>query len=100
MDFLRQQNKRNAGDTYRRGCRHFRRGQAWCGLSGARYRSDCIGTSIRQGALSVVQLEILPKPPEKENQTADLAELANKLRTRRRMMKASNTVTGAPTPKA
>ena len=29
--------------------------------------SDCVGTSIRQGAISVTQLEILPKPPEGSN---------------------------------
>jgi glutamate synthase (NADPH/NADH) small chain len=29
--------------------------------------SDCVGTSIRQGALSVTQLEILPQPPEGAN---------------------------------
>ena len=26
--------------------------------------SDCVGTSIRQGAISVTQLEILPRPPD------------------------------------
>jgi glutamate synthase (NADPH/NADH) small chain len=36
-------------------------------IGGGDTGSDCIGTSIRQGAKSVTQLEIMPKPPEKEN---------------------------------
>ena len=45
-------------------------------IGGGDTGSDCIGTSIRQGALSVTQLEIMPMPPEKENKPLDLAELA------------------------
>ena len=36
-------------------------------IGGGDTGSDCIGTSNRQGAASVTQLEILPKPPEQEN---------------------------------
>ena len=36
-------------------------------IGGGDTGSDCIGTSFRQGALSVTQLEIMPMPPEKEN---------------------------------
>lgn len=36
-------------------------------IGGGDTGSDCVGTSIRQGAMSVTQIEILPKPPEKEN---------------------------------
>ena len=36
-------------------------------IGGGDTGSDCIGTSFRQGALSVTQLEIMPEPPEKEN---------------------------------
>ena len=43
--------------------------------------SDCIGTSIRQGALSVTQLEIMPEPPEKENKLLTWPEWPLKLRT-------------------
>ena len=35
-------------------------------IGGGDTGSDCIGTSIRQGALSVTQLEIMPEPPQKE----------------------------------
>ncbi len=45
-------------------------------IGGGDTGSDCIGTSFRQGALSVTQLEIMPKPPEQRKQAADLAQLA------------------------
>ena len=38
--------------------------------------SDCVGTSIRQGAISVTQLEILPKPPDSEQRRDPLAAMA------------------------
>jgi glutamate synthase (NADPH) small chain len=43
--------------------------------------SDCIGTSIRQGAKSVTQLEILPKPPEKPDKGLTWPYWPNRLRT-------------------
>jgi glutamate synthase (NADPH/NADH) small chain len=43
--------------------------------------SDCIGTSIRQGASSVTQLEILPKPPEKEDKEMTWPNWPQKMRT-------------------
>ncbi|MBT5455026.1 MAG: FAD-dependent oxidoreductase, partial [Rhodospirillaceae bacterium] len=42
---------------------------------------DCIGTSIRQGAASVVQLEIMPRPPEKENKALTWPDWPLKFRT-------------------
>src|SRR4029079_11919391 len=42
---------------------------------------DCIGTSIRQGALSVTQLEIMPEPPERENKLLTWPDWPLKLRT-------------------
>ena len=45
-------------------------------IGGGDTGSDCVGTSNRQRAASVTQLEIMPKPPEQENKDADLAELA------------------------
>ncbi|RKZ54637.1 MAG: glutamate synthase [Candidatus Parabeggiatoa sp. nov. 3] len=50
-------------------------------LGGGDTGSDCIGTSIRQGAISVTQLEILPKPPEKEDKQLTWPNWPNKLRT-------------------
>ena len=49
-------------------------------IGGGDTGSDCIGTSIRQGALSVTQLEIMPKPPEKENKMTSWPEWPIKLR--------------------
>ncbi|MGL5734321.1 MAG: FAD-dependent oxidoreductase, partial [Beijerinckiaceae bacterium] len=50
-------------------------------IGGGDTGSDCIGTSIRQGALSVTQLEIMPKPPEKENKPLSWPNWPLKLRT-------------------
>ncbi|HAI68812.1 MAG TPA: glutamate synthase [Gammaproteobacteria bacterium] len=50
-------------------------------IGGGDTGSDCIGTSIRQGAISVTQLEILPKPPEKEDKQNTWPNWPNKLRT-------------------
>ena len=81
MDFLRQQNKRNAGDTIAEDVAISAAGKHVVVIGGGDTGSDCIGTSIRQGALSVVQLEILPKPPEKENKLTTWPNWPNKLRT-------------------
>ena len=50
-------------------------------IGGGDTGSDCIGTSFRQGAKSVVQLEIMPKPPEKENKGLSWPNWPLKLRT-------------------
>ncbi len=81
MDFLRQQNKRNAGDSIAEDVVISAAGKHVVVIGGGDTGSDCIGTSIRQGALSVVQLEILPKPPEKENKLTTWPNWPNKLRT-------------------
>jgi glutamate synthase (NADPH) small chain len=81
MDFLRQQNKRNAGDTITDNITISAKGKNVVVVGGGDTGSDCIGTSIRQGAKSVVQIEILPKPPEKENKMMTWPLWPNKLRT-------------------
>lgn len=81
MDFLRQQNKRNAGDTVADDITISAKGKNVVVIGGGDTGSDCIGTSIRQGAASVVQIEILPKPPEKENKLLTWPLWPNKLRT-------------------
>ena len=50
-------------------------------IGGGDTGSDCIGTSIRQGALSVTQLEIMPEPPEKENKGLSWPHWPLKMRT-------------------
>ena len=81
MDFLPQQNKRNAGDTIDPAISLTAKDKHVIVIGGGDTGSDCIGTSFRQGALSVTQLEILPKPPEKENKGLTWPDWPNKLRT-------------------
>ena len=81
MTFLPQQNKRNAGDTIPADVSLTARGKHVIVIGGGDTGSDCIGTSFRQGALSVTQLEIMPKPPEKENKSLIWPDWPNKLRT-------------------
>ena len=50
-------------------------------IGGGDTGSDCIGTSVRQGAKSIVQLEILPQPPVHENKALTWPDWPLKLRT-------------------
>ncbi len=50
-------------------------------IGGGDTGSDCIGTSTRYGAASVTQIEIMPRPPEKENKELTWPEWPNKMRT-------------------
>ena len=67
MDFLAQNNKRVAGDTIPADQVITAKGKHVVVIGGGDTGSDCIGTSIRMGAKSVTQLEIMPRPPESEN---------------------------------
>ncbi len=64
MDFLRQSNKRVAGDEIPAGTEILATGKDVVVIGGGDTGSDCVGTSIRQGATSVTQIEIMPRPPE------------------------------------
>ncbi len=64
MEFLTQQNKLNAGDPPPPGDRISAEGKHVVVIGGGDTGSDCIGTSRRQGASSITQIELLPKPPE------------------------------------
>ena len=84
MDFLPQQNKRNAGDSEERAAPHgtiSADGKHVVVIGGGDTGSDCIGTSVRQGAASIMQLEILPMPPERENKALTWPDWPLKLRT-------------------
>ncbi|MBI1194462.1 MAG: glutamate synthase small subunit [Gammaproteobacteria bacterium] len=81
MDFLRQQNRRVAGDQVADDEAILATGKHVIVIGGGDTGSDCIGTSIRQGAASVTQLEILPRPPEKENKGLTWPNWPNKFRT-------------------
>jgi glutamate synthase (NADPH/NADH) small chain len=84
MDFLTQQNKRVAGDSEEKAAPTgalSARGKHVVVIGGGDTGSDCIGTSNRHGALSVTQLEILAKPPVKENKHLVWPDWPLKLRT-------------------
>jgi glutamate synthase (NADPH/NADH) small chain len=84
MDFLPQQNKRCAGDSEERAAPHgtiTAAGKHVVVIGGGDTGSDCIGTSARQGASSITQLEILPQPPERENKALTWPDWPSKLRT-------------------
>ena len=81
MDFLSQSNKRVAGDSIPDAETILATGLDVVVIGGGDTGSDCIGTSNRQGAKSVSQLEIMPMPPEKENKALTWPNWPNKLRT-------------------
>lgn len=64
MDFLTQQNRVVAGKHIKAKDRISAGGKNVLVIGGGDTGSDCVGTSIRQGAKSVTQIEILPKPPK------------------------------------
>jgi glutamate synthase (NADPH/NADH) small chain len=62
MDFLVQQNRRVAGETIDDAAAILATGKRVVVIGGGDTGSDCVGTSLRQGAISVTQLELMPKP--------------------------------------
>ena len=81
MEFLPQQNKRVAGDVIADDVSLLATAKDVIVIGGGDTGSDCIGTSKRHGADSITQLEIMPKPPEKENKALTWPNWPNKLRT-------------------
>ena len=81
MDFLPQQNRRVSKEAPIDNQPILAGGKHVVVIGGGDTGSDCIGTSIRQGALSVTQLEIMPKPPEKEDKSLSWPNWPLKLRT-------------------
>ena len=84
MEFLTQQNKRVAGDDELRAAPRgtlTATGKHIIVIGGGDTGSDCVGTSNRQGAASVTQIEIMPKPPEKEDKALSWPNWPLKLRT-------------------
>ena len=80
MDYLVQQNRRVAGldpgpDPVHAAGKHV------VVIGGGDTGSDCIGTANRQGAASVTQLEILPRPPAREDKGLTWPDWPMKLRT-------------------
>lgn len=81
MDFLSQQNKIVAGKKVAAGERITATDKNVLIIGGGDTGSDCVGTSIRQKAKSVLQIEILPKPPEKRENNNPWPYWPNTLRT-------------------
>jgi glutamate synthase (NADPH/NADH) small chain len=81
MDFLPQQNRRVSGEPQTGGEPILATGKRVVVIGGGDTGSDCIGTSFRQGALSVTNFEIMPQPPERENKMLTWPEWPLKIRT-------------------
>ena len=84
MDFLTQQNKRGAGDDEARAAPRgtiSAKDKHVVVIGGGDTGSDCVGTSNRQAAASVTQLEVMAQPPERENKALTWPEWPLKMRT-------------------
>ncbi len=81
MDFLPQQNRRVSGENTDVVDPILATAKHVVVIGGGDTGSDCIGTSVRQGALSVTQLEIMPQPPVKENKLLTWPDWPLKMRT-------------------
>ncbi len=80
MEFLTQQNRRVSGEAVTAN-EISAKGKHVVVMGGGDTGSDCIGTSNRQGAKSITQIEIMPKPPERENRDVVWPLWPNRLRT-------------------
>jgi glutamate synthase (NADPH/NADH) small chain len=80
MEFLAQSNRRVSGEAFAE-AEISAKGKHVVVIGGGDTGSDCVGTSNRQGAASVTQLEIMPKPPVKEDKATTWPLWPTKLRT-------------------
>jgi glutamate synthase (NADPH/NADH) small chain len=81
MPYLVQQNRRLGGEDISGEAPIVASGKNVVVIGGGDTASDCIGTAFRQGALSVTQLDIRPKPPEQEDKLVVWPYWPTKLRT-------------------
>lgn len=81
MEFLPQQNRRVGDEPLGNVEPILATGKQVVVIGGGDTGSDCIGTSFRQGATSVTQLEIMPQPPEQENKLLTWPDWPLKMRT-------------------
>jgi glutamate synthase (NADPH/NADH) small chain len=81
MDFLPQQNRRVGNEPLGNIEPILATGKKVVVIGGGDTGSDCIGTSIRQGAVSVTNFEIMPRPPEHENKQLTWPNWPLKMRT-------------------
>ncbi len=81
MDFLTQQNRRIGREPIVSNDQILATRKHVVVIGGGDTGSDCIGTSARQGAVSIMQLEIMPQPPDKENKLLTWPNWPLKMRT-------------------
>jgi glutamate synthase (NADPH/NADH) small chain len=81
MEFLSQQNRRVSDEPLGNVLPILAGGKHVVVIGGGDTGSDCIGTSNRHGAASVTQIEIMPRPPEKENKLLTWPNWPMKMRT-------------------
>ena len=81
MEFLSQQHDRNAGVEISEDMSISAKDKHVIVIGGGDTGSDCVGTSIRHGAKSVTQLELMPRPPEHEDKGLTWPDWPMKLRT-------------------
>lgn len=81
MEFLKQQNKKIRGEKIADADRILATNKNVLVIGGGDTGSDCVGTSIRQKAKSVTQIEILPKPPKERMDNNPWPYWPNTLRT-------------------
>jgi glutamate synthase (NADPH/NADH) small chain len=80
MEFLPQQNRRVSNEPLGDVAPILTTGKKVVVIGGGDTGSDCVGTSIRQGAVSVTNFEIMPQPPEHENKMLTWPDWPLKLR--------------------
>ncbi len=68
VDFLTQQNRENAGDILYTDEKISAQNKNVLVIGGGDTGSDCVGTSWRQGAKDIYQVEILPQPPNERSE--------------------------------
>ncbi|ODT48985.1 glutamate synthase subunit beta [Devosia sp. 63-57] len=81
MPFLIQQNRRVGGEDVSGEFQLSAAGKHVVVVGGGDTASDCVGTSFRQGAIAVTQLDVRPMPPELENKLTNWPNWAVKMRT-------------------
>src|ERR671912_744890 len=81
MPYLTQQNRRVGGESFDDSSPVVAAGRHVVVIGGGDTASDCVGTAFRQGALSVTQLDIRPKPPEREDKLTVWPYWPTKMRT-------------------
>ena len=81
MPFLVQQNRRLGGEDVSGEAQLVAAGKHVVVVGGGDTASDCVGTSFRQGAIAVTQLDVRSQPPELEDKLTNWPNWAVKMRT-------------------